>query len=170
MKKSTILLILGIVVLGLIVAPTVSAATYKTSYKHPNTPAKVTQTIKYAKTYSQLTITYTNNGVKRKEMVTSKPSAYKTSYKQYKNGKLYYSSSLAKGYKISKKVYKKSGSYTIIIVTVKKNGGRIAKGKWVNLFYKGKSYYKKTNSKGQVFYKFKGKTATFKKYAYIYMV
>lgn len=64
--------------------------------------------------------------------------------------------------------YKTRGSKTTVTISVKKSN-KAAKYKNIKVYYKGKSYSRKTNKYGKVSITFYGKTNTVKRYMYIYI-
>lgn len=64
--------------------------------------------------------------------------------------------------------YKTRGSKTTVTISVKKSN-KAAAYKNIKVYYKGKSYSRKTNKYGKVSITFSGKTSTVKRYMYIYI-
>ncbi len=167
MKKRYILALLAFLLVGLCAVSTVTATSSysKTGYdSYGNYINEIWTKVPGAYGYTKTTVysDYTANMVS----YTLMPKYYaKTVYKSTRydttSYKTYY------GYKISNK-YTKSGSKTRITIKVKKKSNKIAKNKKVFIIYKGKTYARKTNSKGVASIKLTGSPALVKKYSFVY--
>ncbi|MEA4957975.1 hypothetical protein SDC9_21234 [bioreactor metagenome] len=143
MKKKYIIFLLGALVLGLCIAPTVSAITYK--YEYAGIAYK--DTIKS----NSLTLDYhykTNPTDKHKDIVKKYPKSYKQTLRFYKNGKKTYSKTI-KNQKITNERYRYWNGYTKYTAKVVK---KIKSQKLNNfgMWFKGKNYSSTIDKKGNV--------------------